>query len=156
MADYSGSTPTLLDWMRAQLKLIKQNETETDTENMIDIYVFGAQEMGLDSRVFGSMLRGLVGANKYIMLTHKRLSSIYIGILVRNTINKQDIRDIRVKATRTGIGNLYGNKGAVGVSFRICKTSFCFINAHLAANRTSKCLRDRIEDLILIVQGLNL
>merc|ERR1712228_231314 len=64
--------------------------------------------------------------------------------------------DIKVKATRTGIGNLYGNKGAVGVSFRINRTSFCFINAHLAAHRANRYLQDRIEDLVLIVQGLEL
>jgi len=123
----------------------------------VDIFVFGAQEMALDSKTFGAMLRSLVGSENYTVLTHKRMSGIYIGILIKrslkHSINK---KEIKVKATRTGIGNLYGNKGAVGVSFRINRTSFCFINAHLAANRSNKCLQERIEDLVLIVQGLDL
>ena len=33
----------------------------------------------------------------------------------------------------TGIGHVYGNKGAVGVALRLAGDSFAFINAHLAA-----------------------
>ena len=57
---------------------------------------------------------------------------------------------------RTGIANLYGNKGAVGISLRVKRTSFCFVNAHLAASRSLKHLEERIEDLVLIIQGLGL
>ena len=121
----------------------------------IDIFVFGAQEMGLDSKVFGQMLKSLVGPSNYCVLTHKRMSGIYIGILVKRSL-VEFISKPRLTATRTGIGNFYGNKGAVGVSFRINRTAFCFINAHLAANRSNKSLKDRIEDLVLIVQGLDL
>ena len=35
----------------------------------------------------------------------------------------------------TGIGDVVGNKGGVGVSFRMCGTSFLFINSHFAAHQ---------------------
>lgn len=122
----------------------------------IDIYVFGAQELNIDTKVYTNMLQQLVGS-KYILLKYKRLQGIYICIFIRTHLQQWiNYKTIKCKAIRTGIANLYGNKGAVGISFNICRTSFCFVNVHLAASRSYKYLKDRIEDLVLIVQNLEL
>ena len=50
--------------------------------------------------------------NNKSILTHKRLTGIYIGVLIHEDLVKEiNKKSIKVKATRTGIGNLYGNKG---------------------------------------------
>jgi len=50
------------------------------------------------------------------------------------------ISHIQMSQVRTGIGNTLGNKGAVGVSFYLGSTSFCFINSHLTSGN-EKCHR---------------
>ena len=41
----------------------------------------------------------------------------------------------------TGIANIIGNKGGVGVGMKIKETSFCFISSHLAARPGRIALR---------------
>ena len=49
----------------------------------------------------------------------------------------------------TGIGHVYGNKGAVGVALRLAGDSFAFINAHLAARPEKVAERNaNIADVI--------
>ena len=40
-------------------------------------------------------------------------------------------------AVATGMGNTLGNKGGVGISMKIGKTKFVFVNAHLAAHQNA-------------------
>ena len=40
-------------------------------------------------------------------------------------------------AVATGVGNTLGNKGGVGISMKIGKTKFVFLNAHLAAHQNA-------------------
>ena len=35
----------------------------------------------------------------------------------------------------TGVGGVGTNKGGVALSFRVCSTHLCFVNAHLAAHQ---------------------
>ena len=41
------------------------------------------------------------------------------------------IHDIQAISVPTGIGGFIGNKGGIGISFKINNKSFCFVNAHL-------------------------
>ena len=121
-----------------------------------DIYVFGAQELAMDTKHFNDTLQRLVG-DKYKLLKYNRLTGLYIGIFVHHKLMDHiSKKNVIAQKTRTGIANLYGNKGAVGISLRVKRTSFCFVNAHLAASRSLKHLEERIEDLVLIIQGLGL
>jgi hypothetical protein len=40
--------------------------------------------------------------------------------------------DVKAETLSTGLGNVIGNKGAVGISFLFGDRSFLFVNAHLA------------------------
>jgi hypothetical protein len=45
------------------------------------------------------------------------------------------ISNVQSHAVATGIYNTLGNKGGIGITLSIGKTSFCFVNAHLAAHQ---------------------
>ena len=47
-------------------------------------------------------------------------------------------------AVATGMGNTLGNKGGVGISMKIGKTKFVFVNAHLAAHQNA--VKQRNDD----------
>ena len=42
------------------------------------------------------------------------------------------VSNIKAVSVPTGIGGIIGNKGGIGISFKIGKSSFCFVNAHLS------------------------
>ncbi len=45
------------------------------------------------------------------------------------------ISDLRSIAVATGLGDKLGNKGGISISFKVADSSFCFVNAHLAAHQ---------------------
>ena len=45
-------------------------------------------------------------------------------------------------AYRSGIGGIYGNKGAIVARMVINDTSICFLNVHLAAGQSAKLSRN--------------
>ena len=45
------------------------------------------------------------------------------------------ITNIQSHAVPTGICNTLGNKGGIGITLNIGKSSFCFLTAHLAAHQ---------------------
>ena len=51
--------------------------------------------------------------------------------------------DIASAAVATGMGNTLGNKGAVGISIKIARTRFVFVNAHLAAHQNAVKQRNK-------------
>ena len=51
--------------------------------------------------------------------------------------------DIASAAVATGMGNTLGNKGAVGISMKIGRTRFVFVNAHLAAHQNAVKQRNK-------------
>jgi len=61
---------------------------------------------------------------------------------------------VRTATEATGVANVGGNKGAVGVSFRLGSLSLCFVNMHLAPHQTG--LSERNKDLLQIIRRLRL
>jgi len=51
------------------------------------------------------------------------------------------VSDIKSHAVPTGVYDTLGNKGGIGVSLNIGISSFCFLNAHLAAHQNQMCRR---------------
>lgn len=51
------------------------------------------------------------------------------------------VSNVETLCKPTGIANIIGNKGGVGVGFKIKETSFCFISSHLAARPGNVALR---------------
>ena len=52
----------------------------------------------------------------------------------------------------TGVGGVMGNKGGVGISFKLYETSLCFVGSHLAAHQNK--IENRNDDYLTIVKGL--
>eukprot|EP00794_Sanderia_malayensis_P011283 gene11283-12463_t len=81
------------------------------------------------------------------------LWDIRLVIFVR-PLHISKINYLKQSVVKTGIANTLGNKGAVGISFVLGKTSFCFVNCHLSA-RTARIAR-RNQNFHDILRGLNL
>ena len=51
------------------------------------------------------------------------------------------VSNIQSMAVPTGLGDTLGNKGGIGIALFIAESSFCFINAHLAAHQNATIRR---------------
>ncbi|KAJ8721967.1 hypothetical protein PYW08_004369 [Mythimna loreyi] len=60
------------------------------------------------------------------------------------------LRDIEAQYTKTGLGGMWGNKGAVSIRFNIYGCSVCLVNSHLTAHE--HLLADRINDYNSIIR----
>eukprot|EP00985_Skeletonema_marinoi_P024753 scaffold17526_cov168-Skeletonema_marinoi.AAC.1 len=63
------------------------------------------------------------------------VSSILSSIVFAHKAITHLISDIRSIAVATGLGDKLGNKGGIAISFTVAESSFCFVNAHLAAHQ---------------------
>ena len=105
-----------------------------------DIYAIGSEEC------LRSIFKSLFYADKsewetklqnyfsgdYVLIASEALCAIHVVIFVRSTLIK-NISKVKTNYVKTGVKNLLGNKGAVGVSFNIFNKSLMIINCHLAA-----------------------
>lgn len=118
-----------------------------------DIYVIGFQECNSKTRdgVLQSLLNGL-GFGYDIVRSH-RLWDIVLVILIRIELASK-VSNVEMATVATGIGDVLGNKGGVGISFRYEDTSLCFVVSHLAAR--FERVQQRRENYFKIVRGLRL
>lgn len=106
-----------------------------------DIVVINSQECeyqprgkyGSPEQDWFSTITDCVGTN-FIKVEAISLWSIRLIVFVKRELFHQ-LCFIQKKSEATGIGNVMGNKGAVGISFFLNETSFCFIGCHLAAGQ---------------------
>jgi len=83
------------------------------------------------------------------------LSLLYIRVIVLiKAVHRWKVTHVQTSKCATGIANLIGNKGGVGVSFEYNNTKLCFVGSHLAAH--VERLPTRIENFIDITQKLKL
>lgn len=132
-----------------------------------DVFVFGFQELvdlenkGMTAKTF------LVGSNKaakaldstlderlllwqdrlqklfpatYTVVHVSQLVGLFQFIISKNTFAVNNIATSHIK---TGMGGLYGNKGAIATRFFIQDSSFCFVNTHLAAHQSHTSERNK-------------
>ncbi|CAG8598360.1 7965_t:CDS:2 [Paraglomus brasilianum] len=72
--------------------------------------------------------------HSYKLVKTETMAALHLAVFVWNKCVDWII-DIQHASVATGIANLFGNKGAVGISILFGYTSFLFINSHLAANK---------------------
>lgn len=60
------------------------------------------------------------------------------------------VRGVEAEYTRTGLGGIWGNKGAVSIRMNMYGTSVVFVNAHLAAH--DHMLEERVDDYNDIIE----
>jgi hypothetical protein len=92
--------------------------------------------------------------NEFEELQYTSLWEMKLVVFVRSGLNVNFLETDVVPCG--GPGQNLGNKGAVGVSFWIGSTSFCFIGAHLAAHEGEAKTKLRNANYQKIVQDLQL
>lgn len=137
-------------------------------DNEGDVYVFGFQELvdlenkGVNAKTF------LVGSSRdskldermnlwkerlirlfppsYSLVKATQLVGLFQCIIAKNSVL---MKDLAISQTKTGLGGLYGNKGAISTRFSISDSTFCFVNAHLAAHQSHTSERNKDISQIL-------
>lgn len=121
-----------------------------------DLYAIGTQENQysnsdiLVASDWNNRLKEHLGED-FILISTNALMQIKISLFARSNLVSQ-IFNLKTAREATGIANVLGNKGGVCIAFDIQDTSFCFINAHLAAHQHMK--KRRNEDYKEILHGL--
>lgn len=75
---------------------------------------------------------------QYTLLCSRHLVGLSLCIYVKRELYKdQHINDVQAETVGVGIMGVGGNKGAVGIRFKLYDSSICFINSHLAAHQNN-------------------
>ncbi|EGC31877.1 hypothetical protein DICPUDRAFT_156222 [Dictyostelium purpureum] len=110
-------------------------------KNKYDLYVIGVQECEYTPRKqfqecqddwFYTLASHL--GHSYYRVEGTSLVKMRIVIFAKKE-HYYKINYIEKKTIGTGIGNIYGNKGATMISLHFFETSFCFISSHFAAHQ---------------------
>jgi hypothetical protein len=105
-----------------------------------DIYAIGSEEclrsifkslFWSDKSSWENKLSNYFG-NEYIKLNSVTLAAIHLIIYVKYSLRNY-VEFLGKNSVKTGAKNLLGNKGAVGIWFRIYNIKVLIINSHLAA-----------------------
>ncbi|WVR07433.1 hypothetical protein IAU60_004474 [Kwoniella sp. DSM 27419] len=85
----------------------------------------------------------------YVKIHSESLVGLFSCIFVKSS-EKDSLRDLNITTVKRGLGNIYGNKGAIVARLIMDDTSICFINVHLAAGQSQKAARN--ADLAAIME----
>ena len=92
--------------------------------------------------------------SKYHLLTKNRMFGLFLLIYVNEKIvAKKAISELMKSQVATGIMDMLGNKGSIGVSFKLFESRICFVCSHFAAD-TDK-LEKRNSDFRAAILKLN-
>ncbi|KAL0055091.1 hypothetical protein WJX82_006902 [Trebouxia sp. C0006] len=115
-----------------------------------DIVVIGTQESG-SSQEWNKLVAKALGA-KYVKLASESLWQIRVLVYVRAKL-REHITAVATSSVATGIGNVAGNKGGVGVALTYMDhTRLLFVNAHFQAH--THRVAGRQADYLRIKAGL--
>src|SRR5690348_7956313 len=93
-------------------------------------------------------VKSVLFKHDYVKLKTKRLNGIKCTMYSKRCL-LPEIRDIQTTHTRTGMGGMWGNKGAVTIRMNVCGVSLCVVTAHLSAH--IEHLEQRIKDYHTII-----
>ncbi|GAA5851335.1 hypothetical protein JCM9279_001110 [Rhodotorula babjevae] len=100
-------------------------------------------------RVLDKAVKRYLGRD-FELVCDEKLVGLFTVVFARRAI-KSRIRDLAAQHIKTGFDEAYGNKGSILVRLVLDDSSFCFVNAHLAAGRTHPAERER--DLVEILDA---
>lgn len=157
----SGNRPTADRSPLSSEQSLENTDTDVETDTDVDcspvhhprsptlaaLYNLGSpHQRKFERAVTNAMPEGYTLVSKRQMMEMNLL--VYVHDRHRDRVEKQE-----VVAEATGIGNIVGNKGGVAAKITIDGTSFCFINAHLAAHEGKKFREQRHEDVMEIMRS---
>ena len=118
--------------------------------NVQDAVTAAVPLVGRDQLVedFSSVL----GANGFARLAHCRTVGIVIMIFVKKPLLCY-IRDVETSTFRTGLGGLWGNKGATSIRFLLGGLNLVFTNCHLVPHNENN--ERRVQELHDIITYSN-
>lgn len=90
---------------------------------------------------------------EYQLVAKHHLMEIKLLIFIHERHKWRVVRTQGVSEA-TGIANMVGNKGGVGVKLTLDDTTFCFICSHLAAHEGAKFLQQRNDDVVEIMRNI--
>ncbi|XP_057300881.1 phosphatidylinositol 3,4,5-trisphosphate 5-phosphatase 2-like isoform X2 [Hydractinia symbiolongicarpus] len=121
-----------------------------------DIYAIGTQESAYHEKEWVKKIQTCLKSvfrKEFKLLTCYSMWDIRIVIFVKSELLNL-VNSVKQSSVKTGIATVLGNKGAVGVSFNVGTTSFCFVNCHLTSGNEK--LQRRNQNFHSILRGLNL
>ncbi|KAJ2090483.1 hypothetical protein IW140_002715 [Coemansia sp. RSA 1813] len=98
------------------------------------------------------LTRELTYTTPYRIVECQNMVGLFICIFARDDVYRS-VQNVDVSQVKTGMGGLHGNKGGIGIRFILNDTSFCFVNAHLAAGESVRNNVARVEHCTTIVKG---
>lgn len=128
-------------------------------EALPDLYAIGFQEVSarpqhLLSQAFFEepwiqAARNALHKYSYVKVKDIRLQGLVLAIFCKFE-HLIHVRGMQATYTRTGLGGVWGNKGAVSVRLSIYSCSMCFVNSHLAAHESETL--QRINEYNIIIE----
>ncbi|KAL9928488.1 synaptojanin isoform 1-T7 [Glossina fuscipes fuscipes] len=128
--------------------LVNVNSTSEDSDNPVDIYAIGFQEIvdlnasnivaasTDNAKLWAEELQKTISRDiDYVLLTYQQLVGVCLYIYIRPE-HAPFIRDVAIDCVKTGLGGATGNKGACAIRFVFHGTSMCFVCAHFAAGQS--------------------
>lgn len=129
-------------------------------DKLPDLYFIGLQEvksqpqnMLLDALFddpWSNTFRSVMAKHKYIKIKTIRLQGLVLSLFCLSH-HLTHLRDIQTQFTKTGLGGMWGNKGAVTIRFNLYGCSICVVNSHLTPH--DHLLKERIADYNTIVSS---
>ncbi|XP_041455927.1 phosphatidylinositol 4,5-bisphosphate 5-phosphatase A-like [Lytechinus variegatus] len=131
------------------------------TQNAPDMYIWGLQEVSSKPHEFiqsafsddpwTEVISSIVCPKGYVMINSVRLQGLVILLYVR-MLHLPFIHNVQTALTRTGLGGVWGNKGAVTIRFDCYGRSICLLNVHLSPHQDGWEKRDKEFQTIVSTQ----
>merc|ERR1719177_21364 len=87
----------------------------------------------------------------YMLLQKKHLVGRALFVYIKQSLNK-DIKEEESNPVGVGLLGVAGNKGGVGIRFKLFDSTICFVNSHLAAHKNNH--QGRNQDYAKILQNM--
>lgn len=132
-----------------------------------DIYCIGLQEIDMTAGALlkevteqggywvSTIQKELARTNtEYEQVASQQLVGVFACLYMKKSLHPY-CRDVRVAIERVGIMGMMGNKGGVGIRFRLFDSTLCFIIAHFvphdkATERRNQNMHDIIDRMVFV------
>lgn len=96
-----------------------------------------------------SKFKELLRVRDYVIIKTEQMQGLLLIVFAKR-IHLLHVREVETEYTRTGLGGMWGNKGAVSIRMNMYGTSVVFVNCHLAAH--DHMLDERVDDYNKIIE----